>query len=151
MTQNINSKLIVNNKKAAFEYFILDRIEAGIVLTGPEVKSIRQGKCSIKESYAVIRGGEAFLRGMHINPYKEGNRFNVDPDRTRKLLLHKKEIDRLQARIEQEGLTLVPTKVYLQAGLVKVELGLGKGKKLYDKRESLKKRQADREISRALY
>ncbi len=144
-------KLIANNKKAYHEYFIEDKLEAGIVLTGTEVKSIRMGRVNIKESYAQVKDGEVFITGMHISPYEMGNRFNRDPLRTRKLLLHKREINRLVGYIQQKGLTLVPLKVYISPkGLVKVELGVAKGKKLHDKRDSMAKRDSDRRIQQAI-
>ncbi len=144
-------KLIANNKKAYHEYFIEDKLEAGIVLTGTEVKSIRMGRVNIKESYAQVKDGEVFITGMHISPYEMGNRFNRDPLRTRKLLLHKREINRLVGYIQQKGLTLVPLKVYINPkGLVKVELGVAKGKKLHDKRDSMAKRDSDRRIQQAI-
>ena len=142
-------RLIASNKKAYHDYFIEDSYEAGISLAGTEVKSLRMGKCSLKESYVQIKRGEVLLLGMHISPYEKGNIFNRDPLRTRKLLLHDYEIRKLQAGVDVKGYTIVPLKVYFKGQLVKVEIGLAKGKKLYDKRESLKerdmKRQAERE------
>ncbi|MBQ8633814.1 MAG: SsrA-binding protein SmpB, partial [Lachnospiraceae bacterium] len=126
-------KLIANNKKAYFDYFIEDKYEAGVALHGTEVKSIRMGKCSIKESYIKIEDGEVFIYGMHISPYEKGNIFNKDPMRIKKLLMHKYEINKLNGKLQQKGLTLVPLQVYLKGGLVKVEVGLARGKKLYDK------------------
>lgn len=144
-------KLIANNKKAYHEYFIEDKLEAGIVLTGTEVKSVRQGKVNIKESYAQVKDGEAFVNGMHISPYEMGNRFNQDPLRTRKLLLHKREINRLVGYIQQKGLTLVPLKVYINPkGLVKVQIGVARGKKLHDKRQTMAKKDSERRIQQAL-
>ncbi len=144
-------RLIANNKKAYHEYFIDEDYEVGIVLKGTEVKSLRMGKCSIKESYAVIEKGEIFIQNMNITPYEMGNRFNVDPIRKRKLLLHKKEISKLIQSIDRKGYTLVPLQVYLNdRGLVKVKLGLARGKKLYDKRHDLAKKDAERSINRAL-
>jgi len=144
-------KLIANNKKAYHEYFIEDKMEAGIVLTGTEVKSIRQGKVNIKESYAQVKDGEAFINGMHISPYEMGNRFNQDPVRTRKLLLHKREINRLIGYIQQKGLTLVPLKVYINPkGLVKLQIGVARGKKLHDKRQTMAKKDSERRIQQAL-
>lgn len=143
-------KLIANNKKAYHEYFILEKFEAGISLAGTEVKSIRMGKCSIKEAYVQIRKGEIFVVGMHITPYEKGNIFNKDPLRERKLLLHKREIIKLQSQIKEKGLTLMPLQVYLKDSLVKVEIGLARGKKLYDKREDLKKKEDKRETDRAM-
>lgn len=144
-------KILVKNRKARFDYHILDTYEAGLVLHGTEVKSIRQGKANISEAYCSIENDEAFIRGMHISPYEQGNRFNVDPDRKRKLLLHKREIIQLKTKINQDGLTLIPLQLYLKEGLVKLELAVAKGKKLYDKRESIKKKEQEREISRNLY
>lgn len=142
-------KLIANNKKAYHDYFIEDTYEAGIALVGTEVKSLRMGKCSLKESYIQIKKGECLIHGMHISPYEKGNIFNRDPLRVRKLLLHDYEIRKLQAGVERDGYTIMPLKVYLKGQLVKLEIGLAKGKKLYDKRESIKerdiKRQAERE------
>ncbi|MBF8981941.1 SsrA-binding protein SmpB [Lutibacter sp. B2] len=140
-------KLIANNKKARHDYFIEETYEAGMVLTGTEVKSIRAGKVNLKESYAQIDDGEMFVHQMHISPYEQGNIFNVDPIRTRKLLLHKKEISKLIGYTTLEGLTLVPLKIYLNPrGLVKVEIAVAKGKKLYDKRQDIAKKDAQRRI-----
>ena len=133
-------KQIANNKKAFFDYFIEEKYEAGIELFGTEVKSLRMGRCSIKESFIRIEGGEVYVYGMHISPYEKGNIFNKDPLRVRKLLLHKREIMKLSGEISQKGYTLVPLSVYLKGSLVKVEIGLAKGKKLYDKRETLAKK-----------
>lgn len=146
----MSKKTIARNKKALHEYHIVDTYEAGIVLAGPEVKSIRGGKVSLAEAFARIDGSEAFLHGMHVTPYDPASRWNVDPVRTRKLLLHRREIRRLIGATQQEGFTLVPLELYLKDGLVKVALALGKGKKHYDKREDAKKRDADREIQRAV-
>lgn len=145
------SKLIANNKKARHEYFIEDVIEVGLVLKGTEVKSIRMGKANIKESYAVIKQGEIFIQGMHISPYEMGNRFNEDPLRVRKLLLHKREINKLIGLTQQKGYTLAPLRLYLnEKGLVKLEIGIAKGKKLHDKRHDIAKKDANRDIQRAL-
>lgn len=141
-------KLVANNKKAYFDYFIEDKYEAGVALHGTEVKSIRMGKCSIKESYIKIEDGEVFIYGMHISPYEKGNIFNKDPMRIKKLLMHKYEINKLNAKLQQKGLTLVPLQVYLKNGLVKVEVGLARGKKLYDKRDSLAKKDMKREAEK---
>lgn len=141
---------IARNPKATHEYHILDSWEAGIVLTGTEVKSLRHGKASIKEAYARIRGGEVFLEGMNITPYEQGNRYNHDPVRSRKLLLHRREIERLIGAVEQKGLTLIPLDLYFRSGKAKVRLALGRGKKQHDKREDLKRRDAEREVARAL-
>ncbi len=144
-------KLIANNKKARFEYFIEETLEAGIVLTGTEVKSIRMGRANIKESYAQIKNGEVYLQGMHISPYEMGNRHNVDPLRSRKLLLNKREIRRLIGYVQQKGLTLVPLKLYINPkGLVKLELGVARGKKIHDKRQDIAKKDAQRRVERAL-
>ena len=143
-------KLVANNKKAYHDYFIEDKYEAGIELFGTEVKSIRMGRCSVKESFIRIEKGEMFLYGMHINPYEKGNIFNKDPLRTRKLLLHKSEIAKLGGKIAEKGFTLVPLQVYFKGSLVKVEIGLAKGKKLYDKREDWAKKDQRREMDRAL-
>ncbi|MEE0955704.1 MAG: SsrA-binding protein SmpB [Eubacterium sp.] len=141
-------KLIANNKKAYHDYFILEKVEAGIALVGTEVKSLRNGKCSIKESFIRIEHGEMYIYGMHISPYEKGNIFNRDPLRTRKLLVHKQEILRLLEKIKEKGYTLVPLQVYFKDSLVKVEIGLAKGKKLYDKREDLAKKDAQRQMER---
>lgn len=143
-----STKLIANNKKAYHDYFIEDKYETGIELFGTEVKSIRMGKCSIKESFIRIEKGEVYIYGMHINPYEKGNIFNKDPLRVRKLLLHKSEINRLGARIAEKGYTLVPLQVYFKGSLVKVEIGLARGKKLYDKRDDIAKKDQKREIER---
>ena len=141
-------KLVANNKKAYHDYFIEDKYEAGIELFGTEVKSIRMGKCSIKESFIRIEKGEVFIYGMHVNPYEKGHIFNKDPLRTRKLLLHKPEIVKLGAKMAEKGYTLVPLQVYFKGSLVKVEIGLAKGKKLYDKRADIAKKDQRREIER---
>ena len=141
-------KLIANNKKAFHDYFIEEKYEAGISLAGTEVKSLRQGKCSIKEAWVSIDKGEAFICGMNISPYEKGNIFNKDPLRVRKLLLHKTEIRKLDQASQAQGYTLVPLEVYFKHGKVKVQIGLAKGKKLYDKRESTAKRDQQREAMR---
>lgn len=141
-------KLIANNKKAYHDYFIDEKFEAGIELHGTEVKSLRMGKCSIKESFVSIDGGEVFINHMHISPYEKGNIFNKDPLRTRKLLLHKNEILKLQTKIKIKGYTIMPLRVYLKGSLVKVEIGLARGKKLYDKRQDIAKKDAKREAER---
>ncbi len=141
-------KLISNNKKAYFDYFIEEKYEAGISLHGTEVKSMRMGKCSIKESYIKIEGGEVLIYGMHVSPYEKGNIFNKDPLRTRKLLLHRAEIRKLDAGVKIKGYTIVPLEVYLDHGLVKVLIGLARGKKLYDKRESIAEKDRKREEER---
>lgn len=141
-------KLIANNKKAFHEYFIEDKYEAGVALAGTEVKSMRMGKCSIKESFIRIEKGEVFAYGMHISPYEKGNIFNKDPLRPKKLLLHKDEIRKIEGKIAQKGYTLVPLNVYFKGSLVKVEIGLAKGKKLYDKRQDIAKKDQRREAER---
>jgi len=143
-------KAIAQNKKARHEYFVEDTIEAGIVLTGTEVKSIRQGKVNLKDSYATVDKGEAMIIGMHISPYEQGNRFNTDPLRQRKLLLHKSEIRKLLGSLQQKGLSLIPLQLYFVKGRVKIELAIAKGKKLYDKRADIAERDVQREISRRL-
>ncbi len=135
---------------ARLNYFIDDLYEAGIVLLGTEVKSLREGRANIKDSYGIIKDGELFLEGMHISPYSHGNRYNHDPLRRRKLLLHKREIKRLYGKFQEKGLTLVPTRAYFKNGKVKIEIGVGRGKKLYDKREDLKRKTDRREMERAL-
>jgi len=141
-------RLIANNKKAYFDYFIEDKYEAGIELCGTEVKSLRMGKCSIKESFIRIERGEVYVYGMHISPYEKGNIFNKDPLRVRRLLLHKHEINKLSGALAQKGYTLVPLSVYLKGSLVKIEVGLAKGKKLYDKRETIAKKDQRREAEK---
>jgi SsrA-binding protein len=143
-------KTIARNRKATHEYHIVDTWEAGIVLAGPEVKSVRAGKVSLTEAFARVEGTEAFIYGLHISPYDPASRWNVDPVRTRKLLLHRREIRRLIGATQQEGFTLIPLEVYLRDGYIKVALALGRGKKQYDKREDAKRRDADREIERAV-
>lgn len=143
-------KLICRNKTAPINYFIEDVYEAGIVLVGTEVKSLREGRANLKDSYGVMKDGEVYLRGMHIGPYTHGNRNNHDPLRTRKLLLHKREIRRLYGKVQEKGLALVPLRAYFKQGTVKIELGVGRGKKLYDKRESLKRKTDQRETERAV-
>ena len=141
-------KLIANNKKARHDYFVEDSFEAGIVLHGTEVKSLRQGHCSIKESFVDIDNGEVFIHQMHISPYEKGNIFNKDPLRIRKLLLHRYEINKIEAKLKEKGLTLVPLKVYFKDSLVKVEIGMARGKKLYDKRQDIAKKDQRREAER---
>lgn len=141
---------IIRNKKATFEYEIIERFEAGIVLKGTEVKSVRMKKVSIQESYAHIKNGEVFIKGMNISPYDMGNRFNHEADRERKLLLHRQEIKRLTGKLREKGFTLVPMRVYIKNGKVKMELGLGKGKAVYDKRKTIKQRDLDRDMQRDL-
>lgn len=143
-------KLIANNKKAYHDYFIDEKFECGIELYGTEVKSMRMGKCSIKESFIRIENEQVYVYGMHISPYEKGNIFNKDPLRVRKLLMHKAEIRKLIGKIKEKGFTLIPLEVYLKGGLVKVQIGLARGKKLYDKREDLAKKDAKRQIEREL-
>ena len=141
-------KLIANNKKAYHDYFIEEKYEAGISLHGTEVKSLRMGKCSIKESFIRIENGEVLIYGMHISPYEKGNIFNKDPLRVKKLLLHKKEINKMLGKIAEKGYTLVPLRVYFKGSLAKVEIGLAKGKKLYDKRQDIAKKDQGREAEK---
>lgn len=141
-------KLVANNKKAYHDYFIEDTYEAGITLVGTEVKSLRMGRCSIKESFIRIEKGEVFIYGMHISPYEKGNIFNKDPLRVRKLLLHRRQINKLMGQIAEKGYTLVPLKVYFTGSLAKVEVGLAKGKKLYDKRQDIAKKDQRREAEK---
>lgn len=151
MGKKNDDKALAQNKKASFDYFIEETYEAGIVLTGTEIKSLRQGRANMTDSFATIRNGEAFLHNMHISPFEQGNRHNpTDPTRTRKLLLKKVEIRKLIGASKQEGYTLVPLKVYIRNGYAKVLIGLGRGKKQYDKRDVMAKRDADRQIQRAL-
>lgn len=145
-----DEKLVATNKKAFHDYFIIEKLEAGIVLSGTEVKAIREGRLNLKDSYAHIKGGEAFLLNCHISPYSHGNQQNHDPTRTRKLLLHQKEIRKLIGKTQEKGLTLVPLRVYLRRGRIKVELGLARGKKLYDKRETKRLKEMDREARAAM-
>jgi SsrA-binding protein len=142
-------RLIANNKKAFHDYFIDEKYEAGIALHGTEVKSLRMGKCSIKESFIRIENGEVYIYGMHVSPYEKGNIFNKDPLRVKKLLMHKYEINKLSGKIKEKGYTLVPLQVYFKEGKVKVEIGLARGKKLYDKREDIAKKDSRREMERA--
>ncbi|MCR4593441.1 MAG: SsrA-binding protein SmpB [Clostridiales bacterium] len=144
------NKTIAQNKKALHDYFVLETYEAGIELKGTEVKSLRQGKCNLKDAWCSIVDGEIFVNGMHISPYDHGNIFNRDPMRVRKLLMHKKEISRLYGTVKQEGLTLIPLSLYFKKGRAKVQVGLCKGKKIYDKRETAARKEADRKIDRAL-
>lgn len=147
-TDKDSRKLVANNKKAYHDYFIEETYEAGIVLHGTEVKSMRLGKCSVKESFIRIEDGEVFVYGMHVSPYEKGNIFNKDPLRVKKLLMHKAEINKIAGKITVKGYTLVPLQVYFNKGKVKVEVGLAKGKKLYDKRETIAKKDARRESER---
>ncbi|MEW5700719.1 MAG: SsrA-binding protein SmpB [Candidatus Zixiibacteriota bacterium] len=144
-------KIIATNRKANFRYEILDTFEAGLVLVGTEVKSLRDGKCNLKEGYARIENGQAWLVGVHIPEYTAGNRFNHDPTRTRKLLLSRRQIRRLGVETQQEGLTLVPLRVYFKGKVAKIELGLGRGKKAHDKREAIVKRETERQLRRTMH
>ena len=141
-------KLVANNKKAYHDYFVEEKIEAGLVLHGTEVKSLRMGKCSIKESFIRIENGEMFVYGMHISPYEKGNIFNKDPLRVKKLLLHKAEINKLTGKIKEKGFTIVPLQVYFKEGKAKMEIGLCRGKKLYDKRQDIAKKDQKRETEK---
>lgn len=144
-------KVVATNRKAYHDYFIEEKFEAGIMLTGTEVKSLREGRANLQDSYASVKDGEAFLHHCHISPYSHGNLMNHDPIRVRKLLLHKKEIHKLLGKTQQKGLTLVPLRIYFsERGKAKVELGLAKGKKLHDRRETIKAREAGREVERAI-
>jgi len=143
-------KLIAENRKAYHDYFIEDRFECGVVLSGTEVKSLRAGKVNLKDSYCQVKDGEMFLVGVHISPFEQGNRYNLDPMRTRKLLMHKNEIIRLFSKTKLAGLTIVPTKCYFKDGRVKFEIGLARGKKDYDKRDTIAEKQAKRDIDRAM-
>lgn len=145
---NTGIKLIANNKKAYHDYFILDTFEAGLALHGTEVKSLRMGKCSIKEAFVGVENEEVFIYGMHISPYEKGNIFNKDPLRVRKLLMHKWEIRRLVGKTKEKGITIMPLKVYFKGSLVKIEIGIAKGKKLYDKRQDIAKKDQAREAQR---
>ena len=148
MAKAHGTKLIANNKKAYHDFFILDTYEAGIALAGTEVKSLRMGKCSIKESFIRIENGEVFIYGMHVSPDEKGNIFNKDPLRVRKLILHRSEFNKLLAKTKEKGMAIVPLKVYLNGSLVKVEIGLARGKKLYDKRDDIAKKDQKREAER---
>jgi SsrA-binding protein len=143
-------KVVTANRKARHEYSIEDTVEAGLVLTGTEIKSVRAGKVNLQDAYARVENGEAWLYNMHISPYEQGNRFNVNSDRRRKLLLHRREIDRLIGRAQERGMALIPLSLYLRHGFAKIELGTGRGKKLYDRRQAIADREAQREKERAL-
>ncbi|MBQ3265805.1 MAG: SsrA-binding protein SmpB [Ruminococcus sp.] len=145
-----NIKIIANNKKAYHDYFVLEKYEAGIELAGTEVKSLRQGRCNLKDSWCSVVRGELFVNGMHISPYDHGNIWGKDPMRVRRLLMHKREINKLFGTLQQQGLSLIPLSVYFKGSIVKLELGLCKGKKLYDKREDAAKKSAKRDIDRAM-
>ena len=146
--QSSEERVVISNRKALHDYLILERFEAGIVLKGTEVKSLRKGNANLQDSYAMIRNGEVWLLGMHIDPFEKGNINNHDPRRERKLLFHKSEIRKLIGKTSEKGLTLIPLKVYFKNNRTKVELGIGKGKKLYDKREAIAKREVEREMHR---
>ncbi len=146
----MNTKLIAKNPTAYHNYTIEDKLETGIVLSGTEIKSIRKGKANLKDSYAIIKNGEVYIVGMHISPYEHGNIFNKDPMRDRKLLLNRREINKLIGLTKQKGYSLVPISLYFKGSLVKVELGIGKGKKLYDKRQDIAKKDAERRINQAM-
>jgi len=150
MAREAGEKLIVDNRRARHEYHLSDRVEAGLVLNGTEVKSLRGGQATLQQAYAEVRDGEAWLVGLHVPEYTEGNRANHDPDRPRKLLLHRKEIDRLASSVAEKGFTLVPTRLYFKGGRIKVELALARGKELRDKRRDVAARDAQREIEREL-
>lgn len=146
----MDKKVISTNRKAFHDYLIFDKFVSGIVLTGTEIKSIRKGMLNLKDSFAKIENGEVFLYNMHISPYEQGNRYNHKPDRVRKLLLNKKEIMKMEAKIKKENYTIVPLELFLSHGFAKIEIGLAKGKKLYDKRESIAKKTQDRDIARSM-
>lgn len=150
MSINMQTKTLATNRKARHDFFIEETIEVGIALTGTEVKSFRQGKVNLKESYAMVENSEVFIHGMHVSPYEQGNIYNVDPLRKRKLLLHKREIRKLVGYITQRGYSLVPLSAYLKNGKVKIELAIAKGKKLYDKREDIAKKDAERRMQQHL-
>ena len=143
-------KVVCQNRKAFHDYSIDDTLEAGIALSGTEVKSLREGKANLKDSYVLVKGGEVFLLNCHISPYSHGNIMNHDPVRTRKLLLHRKEIDRMSGKAAAKGYTLIPLKIYFKASFAKVEIGLAKGKRLFEKRDTIKEREAKREIEKAM-
>jgi SsrA-binding protein len=147
---NDGEKLIASNKKAYHDYFVLQKLEAGLVLTGTEVKSLRDGKANLKDSYVIVKGDQAFLLAAHISPYSHGNLQNHEPERQRKLLLHKREIEKLHVQIVEKGLTIVPLRLYFKKSRVKVEIAVVRGKKQYDKRETEKRREADREAAAAM-
>ena len=143
-------KIIAKNRRARHDYHVVDSVEAGVVLRGTEVKSVRLGKVQLVDGFAKVDGGEIFLYGVHINPYEQGNRFNVDPRRTRKLLLHKSEIRRLDRQVREKGMALIPLSVYLKRGRVKLEVGICRGKRMHDKRRAIAERDANRDMERAL-
>ena len=149
-TKDKKEKLVASNKKAFHEYFVLQKVEAGIELQGTEVKSLRDGRAELKDSYVIFKNGEAFLFGAHIAPYTHGNIANHDPERTRKLLLHKRELEKLHAQVQEKGLTIVPLRLYFMGSRVKAEIGVVRGKKLHDKRETEKRKEAARETAAAI-
>ena len=149
-TKPTAEKLIASNKKAFHDYFVLQKFEAGLQLTGTEVKSLREAQVQLKDAYIIFKAGEAFLFGAHISPYAHGNRENHEPERTRKLLLHRREIEKLLIQVMEKGLTVVPLRLYFKGGKVKAEIGVVRGKKQYDKRDTEKKREADREAAQAM-
>ena len=151
MRQSRERRILCSNRRARHEYEIEEVIEAGIVLTGTEVKSLREGRADLKDGYAAIEGGEAYLFNCHISPYAAGNRFNPDPNRKRKLLLHRQEIARLMGKVQEKGLTLIPLSIYASRRKIKIELALARGKKLYDKRETLKRRAMEREMAQVTH
>ena len=146
----MSEKTVAVNRKAFHDYEVLQRVEAGLVLTGTEIKSIRGGRANLRDSYARIEGGQAWVHNLHISPYEQGNRFNVDSKRTRRLLLRKEEINRLIGKTVERGLTLIPLRLYLKRGLAKVELGLVRGRRQYDKRQAIARREAERQMARAI-
>jgi SsrA-binding protein len=150
MAKAKGEKAIVDNRRARHDYHLLDKVEAGLVLTGTEVKALRDGKATLQQAYADVRDGEAWLVGLHVPEYVQGNRANHDPDRPRKLLLHRREIDRMHAQVREKGMTLVPTRLYFKDGRVKVEVAVARGKELRDKRRDVAERDAKRQIERAL-
>ncbi len=150
MDKQTPMKPVAQNKKAYHDYFVLEKFEAGIELFGTEVKSIRQGKINLKDSWCAVKDGEIFVNGMHISPYEQGNIFNRDPVRVRRLLMHKREINRLFGQVKQQGLAIVPLSVYFKNGRAKLEIGLCKGKKLYDKRDDAARKESDRKIERSI-
>src|SRR5580765_6731883 len=150
MAKPVGEKMIVDNRRARHDYHLSDKVEAGLVLTGTEVKSLRDGKATLQQAYAEVRDGEGWLVGLHVPEYGQGNRANHEPDRARKLLLHRRELDRMQAGVQQKGFTIVPTRLYFKDGRVKVELALAKGKDVRDKRRTIADRDAKRQIERAM-
>lgn len=148
--QSMNGRTVVSNRQASYEYFILEKFEAGVVLTGTEIKSVRAGKVQLRDAYVRVRDGEAWLYNAHISPYEHGNRFNHEETRTRKLLLNKDEIREVKQQTEEKGMTIIPLRIYFKRGLAKVEIALARGKKLYDKRDSIAERESSRELERMI-